>query len=80
VSKPKDDAAANRAWGSVYDSIPKQVFALVALHLADGASAEGYGNGGERTRFAEEVRALRDNGILPAGQADRVLRALARKP
>jgi hypothetical protein len=75
----KNDHAARALWGRAYDELPKSVFAVVAWYLADCASDEGVGHGGEVRRFIEELDAMKSNGILDAVQVDRALAALARE-
>ena len=73
-----DDSIARDLWGQAYDAIPKSVFAVVAWYLADCASDEGVGNGGELRRFIEELEAMGSNGILDERQVKKALRSVAR--
>ena len=75
----KQDAAAKRAWGAAYDTIPKSVFALVAWHLANVHSGNADNPGAAEIAFAEELKVLADGGHLPKRQAIAALRAIARE-
>ncbi len=46
-----NDGVVREICAPAYDAIPKSVFAVVAWYLADCASDEGVGNGGEVRRF-----------------------------
>lgn len=72
----KKDQVARSLWGRAYDEIPKSVFAVVAFYLADVASTEGVGNGGEVERFRQELEALLKNQIIDEAQARNALKAL----
>lgn len=72
----KQDAAARRAWGEAFDSIPKSVFALAAWHLANVCSDCADAPGAAEARMIDELIALRDGGHLPAAQANRAIKAL----
>ena len=74
----KNDGHAHRHWGAAYDAIPKSVWASVAWHLANLASGECDTPGAAEMRFAEEVGALADNGIIPKPQAIAAVRALSK--
>lgn len=76
----KNDAHGHAHWGNAYDSIPKSVFATVAWHLANVASGECDNPGAAELRFAEELRALAINGIIPVSQAASAAKAIATQP
>ena len=76
--KFKHDQRAAEIWGIAYATIPKSVFAMAAWHLSDCCSEEGVGQGYAEKRFAEEVAALRDNGLISTAQAKRVLAAISK--
>ena len=68
----KNDTHARGHWGDeIYDAIPKSVFATVAWHLANIASGELDNPGAAESRFAEELRAMVANRIIPEPQAKR---------
>jgi hypothetical protein len=73
-----EDGVARSLRGDAYDRIPKQVFAVVAFNLADCASDEGVGNGGELRRFVEELDAMLGNAILEKSQVTRARKAVLR--
>lgn len=73
-----DQLQARSLWGAAFDAIPKSVFAIAAWYLADCASDEGFGQGGEVQRFREELEALNGSGILSEQATQKAIRALER--
>ena len=76
--RSEDDQEARALWGAAFNAIPKSAFALAAWYLADCASDEGVGQGGEVRRFREELDALRGSGILSEGATHKAMHALER--
>lgn len=70
------DEVARQLWGEAYGATSKAVYAVVAYYLADCASDEGVGQGGELRRFVEELDALQASGILQKVQVRRARRAV----
>lgn len=62
----KNDIHARDHWGSeLYDALPKSVWATVAWRLADRLAG---GDEKAEDLFADELRALVHNGIIPEAQ------------
>ena len=64
----KQNANGSDHWGRAYTAIPKNVFAVVAWHLANVASGTADAPGAAKQRFSDELTALYHNGIISKAQ------------
>lgn len=65
----KSDRAAQEAFGSIYDAVPKSAFALIAYHLADLCAEHPGDFASIMARIQDEADALAANEIMPARHA-----------